>query len=725
MEDNPKRLSSNFTNVYLSHEPSCPSQRLFDNISSFDTFLEENLSRCHYLPNGDGVVGKKRLYPEDINWGSPSASVMLDMFTEVINDDKMFTRTPSSLAEAGMTLNAPIITALHSYGGEIVEGKDVAILCAGNGEDSNRLAHSTFIQAESLHFIGSEEFNSRARSSAAGVPAHWDPRFLHEIPDNELGQYDTIICHHGLHHILATPEGEDAFANLINNHLKVGGRFLGDKVSLVGARGLVLPDSEAGRNVWLDSVDFKEGIEGTMYLGVGSRVWKDPILTNKRLYDQSLRWKCKTLVLDGKGIYHSSNLKGTPLVPPRTVEKAALRSETRVMTYIELERTPDQRPIIAGAELPPPVLPSPKDMRAEAPLWVEREPPDYVVAQLSFRVVKGVVVGTSDVWNVAISTALFSHKLDGICGRVLVGSGSSWLAVDQADRSPPYRYFNSTSISRVEEDPLKLQVEVFYDQLGKPNAVVVDPIHMGPCQPSQFAARVRLYSDFLVQYPRYSLLLPQKKWYNTWEEVAPTAVEGVVIMNLHTPPPYTPDLARACHYVKRSLTIDILNADGKVDEHQFLRDPGPDGSHVGAFIRPRPDKMHPNSPETVAKLYQALPFSVVGDLFQCMANPNPPVPDAVESFLARLPLITSDEVSDFADPEKRHARAVVAWVLVHRSREVLPPVAERALRKAITAMGVGLGDTYGVLIERAPPQVLRTNKSRYAPTQVSPHNSSQ
>lgn len=705
MEDIPEYLSSNFSRVYQSHIVQEPSTPLFDRINYFDSFLNENLSKCHYHPNGDHIEGKPRLFEDDIDWGTEAAQEISGVFKGIMEDPGVYAISQEALAEAGKSLNAPFISGLVANGPEVVDGKDVLILCAGDGEDVNRLSHSAATKARSVHMVGVNTLNNRSKSSASYVPTIYDRRWLHNIPREELLEYDLILCHHGLHHVLATPDGEDAFEYLVNHCLRPNGIVIADKLDMIGLRGLVLPYSEHGRSIWLDSYDPTDGIEGVMYVGVGARVWKDPVLSDRRLHNLSQRWAVKMMVVSGRGVYKTNTLGGRPIVPPRTIQRYAERSEVRAVTYIEMRKGAHMYHFVPSN---PVVSTNPGLVK-----WEERVPPDYIMAQLSFRVVKGNPVTSKALWNLSLSNSLFSYKIDGITAKVLVTSGCTWASVPDAYKPHGLRYYFAASGAHTGDSNLRLQAEAFL--YGEDlTMVVVDPLYLGPCQPSQFAARVDLYNQFLGENPRIASILPQKPWFKTFNEVALLCQEGVVIMNMNTPPPTTPELGRACLYAKKQWTVDVKHPSGMVWEHKI----NPNG-HIGDPVRMRLDRTEGNSPEAIKYLENALPFDVVCNMYRCLNDPQPPWgKDEVTSLVTLLPHLkgfSPDEDILSLTKDQRDARGKFAWAIIHRSAKVFPPEVEKKVIEMANAAGMTVGDKFGLLSpqvnEVRPPSKY---KSKYA-----------
>jgi len=526
------------------------------------------------------------LTEKDLNFPLPLINLTndyLNMPFDLVEGD----RIPSDTIKA---LNAHHVTALNIHKADIPRGADICVLATGNGEDFNRLVTDGISDLSTITSVGTTDLNARATRSLAllGGRQYLHREFLHDAPEEIfLRQYDVILCHHGLHHIMRTDAGVRSFVRLLTC-LKPGGFFIGDKIDMMGLDTLEKFSHLPSHSVELINVDRTKGIEGCVTLRVARRTWEDPILSDRRLLD-TIPPGFAVHLLQGRGAFSGATLSGKPFLPPSHVRTAARRAETRVVTHIEIRRS--------LTPVPPSVLPS---------LPASWEPalklPNHVPQYFEFPVVKGKHFHPRDIPYLGDrGSTIFSEKTDGVSCRVVVGEGAAYARIET---SPP-RFMIASLGNRSGLPILRLHCEWVGDF-----PVLLDPISLGIDTPSGFLSRLNHYNSLVRATPQLSSIIRTKEWRDAPD---PAWDEGIVMVGVSTPPPTRGLLYRdAARYIKRRPTIDIARG-GKIVEVDAITE---------SFVRDRPDKTSPNSARNIRDVKEAVPHGVFLAIWDLVYDPG-------------------------------------------------------------------------------------------------------
>jgi len=532
-----------------------------------------------YDDEGNEIEGEERLMEEDIPFDSVpgvdserATAGILSMGFEIEQTGDM----PDDVVKA---LNTHIVTAVSVLQPSFPKKPKILVLCAGNGEDLNRLSYQSLVDASAIHLVGASGLTPRASFVLENVKDKLKAttEYLHNVPKGFLlPTYDIIICHHGLHHVMSTHGGEAAFLSLLNR-LSPNGRFIGDKVDLMGLDTLQKFSSLPSHSVELMHLDRSVGIEGVMTIRVAGKTWRDPILSDRRLLDLVMSEGSPFTVhmLQGRHAFKSYTLEGYPFTPPKTVDFSSRRAETRVITYIEIARKKGVSCPVHKSFFP-------------SFVWEERKSFSDQVSQLfEFPINRGKHFQAKDVPYLSYGYSIFSEKTNGHSARVVVGEGSAYMEV----YTSPVKYYLCQLPSRHGLPLLRLQCEYLPDG----SVVVLDPIHLGIDTPSGFQARLRHMDSIFSISPYLDEILVRKEWYPSlpFEEARAGEWEGVVIMPSSAPSPR--DGVRfesTALYSKWDPTVDVATPDGVVEVCV----------DSGKIVRPRPDKKVGNSEKNVAEV---------------------------------------------------------------------------------------------------------------------------
>ncbi len=545
--------------------------------SAMDRFVE-SIPNDPYDQYGIEIEGEARLMPDDLDFDSPLGqeceSMMLRLTTfpfELQNFDKV----PDDSKKA---MNVHYITGLNLALRHVPSHANVLILCGGNGEDATRLTHKAVPDYANLDIIGASPLRPLSKHSIKQLGARTRVRseYLENIPpDFFLPHYDLILVHHGLHHIMKSPAGVAALQSVVSR-LSPNGLLIGDKIDIEGLDTLSGSFSYSpSHGVEWVGYDRSQFMEGSVQIRVGNKVWRDPILSDKRMYDAFPGYNVH--VLQGLGAFRGAyNTYGDLFTPPSTIYSASKRSECRIMTYVEIRKT--MIPDSPNPTIHVPYIPS---------LQKKEALPGHVIDQMDFRVNKGKHFQVSDIPFLGGNT-LFSRKDDGISSRVIVGEGSIYVKVDT---NPPTFYVGQGK-TRVGSPILRLQCEYIDGRL-----VLLDPIHLGVDTPSGFYARLQYYDSMVRMSPWIGDYIERK----LWSPDIPGHLaysEGVVMMGASCPSPFKSEkYASTARYSKWVNTVDVIREDGDIWEVN---------ANTNEPIRPRPDKSKPNDPNNIRAVRTAI-----------------------------------------------------------------------------------------------------------------------
>lgn len=583
----------------ISETPVLPLTKLFQFGETMEKIYDKYRVSDRYDDEGNEKDGVDRLFPDEIDWEEDTYATGYSLMSEILDTEFMVQDNPNFPNEVNKSLNAAFIAGLDANRDRLDKSTNVLVLCAGDGEDMSRLLHSGVGSVQNVDFVGASEFNNRASMGAqmfrGKVRTHRS--FLHNVEPEwfEGREYDLILCHHGLHHILSTHMGEQAFLRLLSNNLKPSGKVLADKIDLNGLDTMDHQSSMPAHGVELLRYDMDEGIEGMMYVRVKDKVWKDPVLSDPRLY--RLLKDYNVHILQGRSVFQGTTLEGRPITAPASVSSAAKRSETRVITYVEIAHYPPYGPPLA---MTPRISPVPAPVK-NGPVGFEERfyVPGYVVQLFKFPIVRGKHFQPGDVTYLSDGSTMYAEKTDGSLGRMVVTEGGVW--VQEATATNP-RMFFANGRSRQGYPILRLEVEIIYSGRFLDKVVLLDPISLGPQTPSGFAHRLNYFSSILLKEPWLRGMLEIKQWTTSWDSIYSSAIrggwEGIVVMQPSAPCPFLAggrylDLAR---YIKFRPTIDVLRDGGIVEVC----------ARTEEIIRPRPDKANPNSKENIDEVKRSL-----------------------------------------------------------------------------------------------------------------------
>jgi hypothetical protein len=587
---------------HWSGQPKIPVDDLFS-FGSLMRKVDESTRDSYYDDEGMEEDDQPRLFVDDIDWtnlecheASTKLERVLDLPFEVQEASNL---TP----EGFVALNSHFVTGLSIAEKTLPPDFRTLIICAGNGEDLARLTHGGVARSKQIDMVGATSPHARARW-VKGIfkdRIRSTSRYLHDLPPGWLADsYDLILCHHGLHHVVSTPLGEAAFKSVLQR-LTPNGVFIGDKIDLMGLDSMVKYTTLPSHGVELLHLELDDRTsEGTMTVRVGSKNWKDPVLSDRRMF--SLPPEGFVLhALPGLGAYTGTTLLGTPFVPPKTVAGATKRSEGRVVTYIEIRRSGSlSQPSPLGPGAPPPP-------RSVAWTRVDKFP-GHALQLFNFPLDKGVHLQAQDLRFVSPDYSLFSVKSDGVSARVVVNEGCAYLMTIEV----PPRMMMANGFTRTGQPILRLQCELL------PNGVVelCEPIHLGPQTPRNFKGRL----DYFSQIAGASTWIPQLVTVKEWsydgikmmKRVLELGLEGVVIMNPGAPSPMDgPQFWGLANYVKVRPTIDVMTPGGV--EEQYLD---------GTIKRLRPDKKHGNSSYNIQSVRDSVPYHALMDFLSMPHSPE-------------------------------------------------------------------------------------------------------
>jgi len=612
-----------------SHQAILPIDEAFQMVESLDEMIAQG-QFGEYDDEGMEIEGGFRVYVEDLDFLSSPMHALVDSIDKILDADFVLEENPDYPSQVEAALNSHIITAINASSHVLSPDSNILVLCAGNGEDLNRLVHYSVDVCKSIDMVGYSPLNPRAATNLrkSGMDYRFFTEYLHKLDLSKLRKsYDMILCHHGLHHILANAAGERAFIEVMRR-LSPKGVFIGDKIDYYSLNSLRQAQYQNANSVELISVEDK-GIEGTMKVRVRGRIWEDPILSDIRLHRVFNRLNLESgytmQTLAGHGAWQGKTLYGHPLTPPPTVRHAAYLPESCVMTYVEIKHAPKLPP-------PVPIVPPP----GMGFVWShEPNPPPGVDSFVGFHINLGQPLQPRDTHYVLYGGSLFSEKSSGFSGRVCVHGEVAWLAF--RGRVGPMYYSAPTGLA-FNSPTLQLQVEVIERDQAPPRVILLEPVSLGIHSPTGFLSRLDMAHGIIRGSPALSALIELKRWYESWEEVSGDAQigrwEGVVSMMPSCPPPRR-DFTRGARFIKFEYTLDVRGPGGIFE---VRRD-------SGETIRPRPDKDVPNNPEAIRWNMNAVDFRTFDALTRIKMTR-----DQMESFIAS-DILERIKKGDF-DPEE-------------------------------------------------------------------------
>lgn len=633
MEKNQLRTGSHFTtNTSQSLYPVLPIEYGFAWVKYMDRHLKASPPIGFYDMEGNEVDDEPRMFVDSFDWESENMHCILQNVKVIIDHDTVEEHNPSYPDETYKALNAHIVTGLSANADLLDHTSNVLVVCVDDAEDVNRIAHCNVDHAKTIDLVGCNTINARATENIAlgGPEVRTTPLWLQDLPDGFLRDtYDLMVCHHGLHQLLSTPEGEVAFIKLLHR-LSPRGRLIGDKIDYAGFNSAHMPSYMPSRSVELLQYDPRAGLEGEMRVRVRDKIWLDPVLSNFRL--ESLVSKAGpgfvVNIHSGFGAWKARSLSGLSLNPPSRVRNAANSGSARVVTYVEIGRVPPFGPVFPLQDWTP----------TESRWSIRERLPDYLVAPFAFGINKGQPLQPKDVHYMYDNNIMYSEKLNGVSGRCLIIEGTAWLLTSHI----PPRIYHGGAIHYTNLPTLRIQVEVFDNPF---RVVVVEPVSGGYSMPNGFRGRLSYTQGLLSSCPQAQGLLDFKTWYSSWQDVSDKAKsmgwEGVVMMTSNCPPP-SPTFTRGARYVKFQYTYDVL-LDGRIWEVRQ------DGSRV----RRRDDKDVPNNPEAIRWARDAVDFDAFDKFMEidCVSGKSdsilsrPPSEYTYEEccFLLKYPFATIQE----------------------------------------------------------------------------------
>jgi len=544
--------------------------------------LANSIPYDNYDDFGQEIDGMRRIMEDDVDFDSVCGEDTVRLMSELTTFSLVLEEVDKMPDDTKKAMNAHYVTGLSLVQSRLPVQANVLIICAGNGNDVARLTYRGVPNFANLDIVGASPFRPLARFATKTLTGNVRvrPEYLEKIPLSFfLQSYDLILCHHGLHHVMRSEEGVLRLRTLLDR-LTPNGLLVGDKMDLVGVDTMAQFSFMPSSGVEMCGMNRTKYMEGAMNVRVMDKIWEDPILSDRRLYDSFKDFNIN--LLQGRGAFQvGRNIFGDKFDPPRSVLTASKSSATRCITYVEIAKR-------SIGFIPHDIPPNPP-ARLQYELVQKKNHDSAVVDLMNFPVNKGLHLQVSDVPYVGINS-LFSEKNDGITARVVIGEGSIYVTTIEAVP----RYFVGPGKTRSGLPILRLQCE--YMEGSQFPLILTDPIHLGVDCPSSFRARQNYYDAMVRASPWIAEYIHAKMWFTTLPPEA-KEWEGIVIMGTATPSPMQGEkYTHSARYVKWRNTVDLAYSDGIWEVDVVTKE----------RIRPRPDKIRPNAPSNVRHVQEAL-----------------------------------------------------------------------------------------------------------------------
>jgi len=235
---------------------------------------------------------------------------------------------------------------------------------------------------------------------------------------------------------------------------------------------------------------------------------------------------------------------------------------------------------------------------------------------MEFKVFKGCLLSPRDLYYLINDDHSYAEKVDGVSTKVVVYQNDVWAQSDDGKQ-----YHTSLSGRSITNPCLTLSCERIYSD-GSPKFILSEPVHMGAHTPQSFQGRMRAWRDSVLLDPQLGSAVLSKEWFHDYasarEAMEVGNWEGLVVMAHNSAAYWIPDVplrAKQARYIKRSLTVDVLDVDGVVREYRYPRTTG------DLPLKTRSDKKVGNSRYDVDMLDSGI-LASTADVIFCSPPPT-------------------------------------------------------------------------------------------------------